>query len=138
MRLWSLAILAGFLVAPTAHAATRPRIAWADVAVREGSDQKRIARELSALLKKATRHADWGKRKAPVRLSARVTRFAWIEGDGVVRLEVTVVGRILQGPEVRSRIRVGGHPDQRKKLEREGLRIVAEGLVTRLADIVRR
>jgi hypothetical protein len=132
-----LAMLAASLAWPSL-AAARPRVDWADVAVREGDDAKRLGKELQGFLKKASKRADWGKRGGKVRLAARVARFEWLDGEEVLRLEVTVVGRVQGGPEVRSRIRVGGRPGDRKKLEKEGLRIVAEGLVTRLADIVRR
>jgi hypothetical protein len=129
-----------FLLAwtPPAEAAARARIDWSEVAVRDGADAKRVAKTLTSLLKKAGRHADWGKGKSQVRLKARVAKLEWQEQEGVVRLELAVIGRVESGPEVRSRIRVGGKPSDRAKIEREGLRIVAEGLVTRLAEIVRR
>lgn len=141
MRSWAAALALALWAMPAA-AVARPRVAWSAVAVRDGGDAKRIGRQLDRLLKRATRRADWGKRKGALRLSARLTRCAWQEGDGVLRLELTLVGRIDGAtggaPEVRSRIRVGGHPSDKKKLERDGLRIVADGLVTRLADIARR
>jgi hypothetical protein len=134
---WLIVLALGVVAAP-AEAASRTRIAWAEVVVREGSDARRVAKSLSAMLKKSARHVDWGKKKEAVRVAARITRFDWQELDDVLRLEITAVGRVEGGSEVRSRVRVGGRPTERAKLEREGLRIVAEGLVTRLAEVVRR
>jgi hypothetical protein len=48
-----------------------------------------------------------------------------------------VVGRIEGGPSARSRIRLGGRPSERKKLEKDALKVVATGIVTRLAELAR-
>jgi len=96
----------------------------------------RVARKLKKLLVEASRRADWGK-GSTVKLSASVTELSWQQQQDVLRLEVTVVGRIAGAASVRSRIRVGGRPAERAKLEQDALQIVATGLVTRLADIAR-
>jgi hypothetical protein len=94
------------------------------------------ARTLKTLLQEASRRAEWGKGRA-LRLSATITELTWERHEDVLRLEVAVVGRIAGGASVRSRIRVGGRPAERSKLERDALQIVSTGLVTRLADISR-
>jgi hypothetical protein len=103
--------------------------------VRPGNDAKRVARRLKRLLGKASKNAKWGKGK--LKLSARVTQLEWEERDDVVRVSLTVVARIVGGPSARSHIRLGGRPSERSTLERDALRIVANGLVTRLAELAR-
>ncbi len=123
------------------HATPRAKVRWGEVAVRDGADAARLTKALNKLLKAATTRADWGKRKdksGTFTLSARVTTFEWQESDGVVHLDLAAVGKVLGGSGVKTKIRVGGKPSERKKLEKDGLRIVADGLVTRLADVVRR
>ena len=128
-------------VTSPSYAGGSSKVSWGEVAVREGEDSARVAKELSKLLKTATKRADWGKRKdkkAFYALSAKVTKFEWQETAGVVHLDVVAVGKLKGGAGVKTKIRVGGKPTDRKKLEKDGLRIVAEGLVTRLAELVRR
>ena len=96
----------------------------------------RVTRMLKTMLQEASRRADWGK-GSTLRLSASITDLRWEQYDDVLRLEVGVVGRIVGAASVRSRIRVGGRPADRSKLEHEALQIVSTGLVTRLADIAR-
>jgi hypothetical protein len=48
-----------------------------------------------------------------------------------------VVARIEGGKGARSHIRVGGRLRERTKLERQALKIVADGLVTRLSSLSR-
>jgi hypothetical protein len=134
-------VVVACLVAVPARAAVTAKVSWGEVFVREGADAARLTKELNKLLKAATKRADWGKRKdskESYSLSARVTKLEWQESGGIVHLEVAAVGKVSGGAGVKTKIRVGGKPTERKKLEKEGLRIVAEGLVTRLADVVRR
>lgn len=138
---FALVVLGLALHASPTLAAPRSKVAWGEVAVREGDDAERLTKKLQRFLKEATRRADWGKRKDPkseVALKAQLTRFEWHESEGVLRLDVAAVGRVVGGPGVKTKIRVGGKPNERSKLEKEGLRIVADGLVTRLAEIVRK
>ena len=124
------------LVSPAAQAA-RTQVRWTKVEVRAGDDAKRVARTLKRLLRKATRRAKWGRGKGRIALSAKVTRLKWVEDDEVLRVSVTVVARIAGGKRARSKIRIGGRPKRRRALEKEALKIVADGLVTRLSNITR-
>ncbi|MEM1030287.1 MAG: hypothetical protein AAGN82_08055 [Myxococcota bacterium] len=141
-------------IAPAA-AMARPSVTWRDVEVRAGDDGPRVARLLRRELKRASKHEDWrkGSGKSAKRrpssssgfvLSAKVVALTWTpRGDDVVRVAVTVVARIEEGPrnvrrQVRSHIRLGGHPRHRNELERRALKIVAGGIVTRLAEVARR
>jgi hypothetical protein len=136
MRQILLALLmlpALLLLAPAAEARG---VKWTAVDVREGEDAERVAKSLRKLLERASRKADWGKGKA-LQLSAKVTQLTWEESGDVVRVTVTVVAKIAGGNGARSKIRLGGKPDARRKLEQEALGIVAGGLVTRLSNIAR-
>jgi hypothetical protein len=123
-------------LSPQASAA-RKRVRWTRVEVPTADGSKRVERNLKRLLKKATRRAKWGKHKG-IDLSARVIQWKWEDRGDVVRLSVTVVARISGGRKARSHIRVGGRPKERRKLEREALKIVADGLVTRLVQLAQR
>ncbi|MBM4375686.1 MAG: hypothetical protein FJ095_11425 [Deltaproteobacteria bacterium] len=163
-RLVSLAFVAALTLVVPVFAAPTPRVTWSEVAVREGDDSARLAKLLGKQLSTATRRAEWkAKRKppsatpaltrtanaeasakspskpaAPVPLSAKVLRFDWSQASDVVHLDVAALGRIARGPTVRTKIRLSGKPNERSKLEKDALRLVAEGLVARLAEIVRR
>jgi hypothetical protein len=163
-RILPLAFVAALAVAAPAVAASTPRVAWSEVAVRDGDDAARLAKLLGKQLSAATRRAEWkAKRKPrgaspalvkasssdaaartpakptpPVPLAAKVLRFDWSQASDVVHLDVAAIGRVARGPTVRTKIRLSGKPGERAKLEKDALRIVAEGLVARLAEIVRR
>ena len=117
-------------------AARRKKVDWTAVEVRSGDDAKRVSRQLRQYLVKASKSADWGK-TSKLKLSARVKRLEWDEREDVVRVNLTVVARIVDGPSAKSRIRLGARPEERRKLVRQALRIVADGLVTRLAELSR-
>lgn len=134
-RLYACALFLALLFA-TAPAAAARQIYWKEVEVLPGEDAARVKTNLKGLLRYETKRAKWGKGK-DVHLYARVTEFAWERSDDVLRVHVTVVARIAGGESARSRIRIGGHPRERKKLMRQALSIVASGLVTRLAAIAR-
>jgi hypothetical protein len=130
-----LAALVLTIAAPAS--AARHRVRWTKVEAPAGDGAKRVERNLKRMLKKATRRAKWGKHKG-IKLSARVVQWKWEDRGDVVRLSVTVVARIAGGRKARSHIRVGGRPKERRKLEREALKIVSEGLVTRLSALARK
>jgi len=138
-RVLALVLLVLAVVVTPGVADARVRVKWTKVSVREGDDARRVSRTLMKLLKRKSRRAKWGKRKKRIVLSAHVAKLEWQQvGEDVVRVSVTVVARIEGGRRARSFIRVGGRPTKRRKLERQALGIVASGLVTRLADMVRR
>ena len=132
-----LAAALSFAPPVSESSAAHKKVDWTAVEVRPGDDAKRVSRQLRQLLRKASKSADWGKSKQ-LALSARVKVLEWEERDDLVRLKLTVVARIVGGPSARSHIRLGARPSERRKLERQALRIVAEGLVTRLAEIARK
>ncbi len=70
-------------------------------------------------------------------LAARVIELSAEERGDVLRITCTVMGRVVGGAGARSRISYGGAPEKREELEKEVLTQVANGLVARLAQIVR-
>lgn len=145
-------IVLAFGMATPAVAAAGPKVKWTKIEVRPGDDGARVARILKGELKRASQREDWTKgssksakkrKSASYQLSAKVTKLTWEKDDDVLRVSVTVVARIDDGPRgkrqrVKSHIRMGGHPKRRGKLEKQALQIVARGIVTRLAEVARR
>jgi hypothetical protein len=136
---WFILLLTPLLVLlpPAGDASARQKkVAWTQIDVRAGDDAKRVKKTLRRLLIKASKRAKWGKAKG-LKLRARVTKLSWEKREDIARVSVTVVARIEGGKGARSHIRLGGHDSEKRKLERQALRIVANGLVTRLAELAR-
>jgi hypothetical protein len=132
--LFALALaLTMFAVAPEASART---VRWEKIEVRSTENAKRVEKELTKLLKRATKRADWGKGDT-VKLSARLTKITWERVDDVLRVSVTVHAKIAGGNGARSHIRIGGHPKDKLEIEKVALKIVSDGLITRLSDMAR-
>ena len=110
---------------------------WKQVDARGIGDGERISRALKAHLEKAARKADFGDADR-VTLTARIVEYRWEDRGDVVRLSCTVVGRVVGSASARSRIAFGGSPKDRGALEKQVLSMVANGLVTRLAQIASR
>lgn len=128
--------LGAALAVPTvADARGKAQVEWKDVDAPSGPDEARLERTLRKLLVKASKKASFGDISGKVKVSARVTELAWEDKGDVVRLSCTVVGRIEGGPSAKSRISFGGAPAQRAALEKQVLEMVANGVVTRLAEI---
>jgi hypothetical protein len=119
-----------------AGAAGRPKVSWLRVDVPEGGDSARVQKVLKQALAQAAKKANFGKAKS-VTLSARVVELATEQHGDVVHITCTVMGRVIGGAGARSRISYGGSPEKRDELEKEVLTQVANGLVARLAQIVR-
>jgi len=130
-----LALLLICVASDTAQAKSRG-VKWTKVDVPTGQYSRRVSHRLRRLLEKATKRVKWGSGD-PLKLKARVTKLTWEKSEDVLRVTVTVVARIEGGKGARSHIRVGGRPRERTKLERQALKIVADGLVTRLSSLSR-
>ena len=109
---------------------------WKKVEVVPKPGRVRVLKRLTRLLKKATKKEDWGKGET-VWLTARLTKLVWEKKGDVLRVSVTVVAKIVDGKGARSHIRIGGRPKDKLKLEKQALKIVSEGLITRLSDMAR-
>jgi hypothetical protein len=128
--------LATLAAEPAAHADGKSKIAWVRVDLPEGQDSARLQKLLKHALGQAAKKANFGKAKT-VALSARVVELTTEEHGDVLRITCTVMGRVIGGAGARSRISYGGSPEKRDELEKEVLTQVANGLVARLAQIVR-
>lgn len=121
---------------PEAAARPRPKIEWVRVDVPEGPDAARRAKLFKQALAQAARRASFGKAKA-VSLSVRITELTLERHEDVLHVHCTAMGRIKGGPGARSKISFGGDPTKQVDLENQVLTMVANGLVARLAQIVR-
>lgn len=124
------------LSASPGPALARPKIEWIHVDVPEGHDSARISKLFKKALADAAKKANFGKAKS-VSLSARITELTSEQQGDVLRVSCTVMGRVPRGPGARSRISFGGSPEERAELEKQVITTVANGLVARLAQIVR-
>jgi hypothetical protein len=130
------ALLLGPSLSARAWAGPRKKVDWTSVEAADAKDAKQVEQRLRKLLTEASRRADWGKGPT-LKLAASVRTMRWERQGDVLRLDVTVVGRIVGGPSARSRIRLGGRPSERTKLEKDALGVVATGIVIRLAELAR-
>jgi hypothetical protein len=128
--------LSTLVAAPSPAEAAKPKVAWVSVDVPDRQDAGRLQKLLKQALSRAAKKANFGKAKT-VALSARVVELSAEERGDVLRITCTVMGRVVGGAGARSRISYGGSPEQRDALEKEVLTHVANGLVARLAQIVR-
>ena len=136
---WVALIVIGlvtFIAAPPAWAAGKSRIEWVRVDVPPRDDAARLQKLLKQALGQATKKANFGKSKT-ISLAARVTELTTEERGDVLHITCTVMGRVVGGAGARSRISYGGSPEKREELEKEVLTQAANGLVARLAQIVR-
>lgn len=124
------------LAPPVAVAGGKSKIEWVRVDVPEREDSARLQKLLKQALGHAVKKANFGDSGA-VSLSARVVELTTEERGDVLRITCTVMGRVVGGAGARSRISYGGSPEKRDELEKEVITQVANGLVARLAQIVR-
>lgn len=119
-----------------AQSRSSTNVQWTRIDVPEGKDAARLSKLLKSLLKQAAKKADFGKLKS-VKLSARIVEFTAIEKGDVLQVSCTIRGRLEGGPGARSHISFGGSPKERAQLEKQVLTMVANGLVTRLAEMAK-
>lgn len=137
MLVASVALAAGLLSAPApALADGRTKVTWTRIDVPQAEGSAALEKTLKKLLDKAAKKASFGKAKS-VSLAVKVTELTSETKGDVHRVSCTIVGRIPGGPSARSRISFGGSPKEKAKLEKQVLTMVANAVVTRLAEIVR-
>lgn len=120
----------------TALSRSSTKVQWTRIDVPEGKDSARLAKLLKSLLTQAAKKADFGKLKS-VKLSARIVSFSSVEKGDVLQVSCTIGGKLEGGPGARSHISFGGSPKERAQLEKQVLSMVANGLVTRLAEMAK-
>lgn len=130
-----LASLATTTLAVDARAATTVEIG--DVAVPPGDGQKQAEKRLRNALREAAKEADFGKVKS-VKIAAKLVEWKVEKSDDVLRITCTLVGRVEGGKSARSHLSYGGRLDEQTKLEKLVVRMVARGLLTRLAQLAQR
>jgi len=133
--LWALLGLAVVAALP-AEASAAADVGITDVVVPEGPESRGLARVVRRLLAHAIKRANFGKAHK-VRFSARVTVLEMIEHGDVLKVRCTMVGRLSDGTSARSRLEFGGKPSEKTALRNKVLGMVADGLVTRLAQMAR-
>lgn len=131
-----LALTLAVATATPAAASPPSKVEWTKVDVPDRIDAPKLEKTLRALLAQASKKADFGRGKHVV-LRARVVEFTSEEHGDVLRMSCTLVGRVEGGPSARSKIAFGGRPSERAELEKQVLTTVANGVVARLAQIVR-
>jgi hypothetical protein len=121
---------------PSAHAGGKSKVSWVRIDVPEREGSARVQKLLKQALAQAGKKANFGKAKS-VTLAARVVELSEEQHGDVLHITCTVMGRVVGGAGARSRISYGGSPEKHDELEKEVLTQVANGLVARLAQIVR-
>lgn len=132
----SLALTLAAMMAPPVAASPRSKVEWTKVDVPGRSDSAKLEKTLRALLMRASKRADFGRGKR-IALRARVVELTSEEHGDVLRVSCTLLGRVEGGPSARSKIAFGGRPSEKTELEKQVLTTVANGVVARLAQIVR-
>jgi hypothetical protein len=130
------ALSLAFVVLAPGLAHAKATVLWTRIEVPERDDASRLKRTLKDLLSSSSKKANFGRRKS-VTLVARLVEFSVEERGDVLQVRCTIAGRIVGGAGARSRISFGGSPKDRRALEDQVLKMVANGLVTRLAQISR-
>lgn len=102
-------------------------------------DPRFVDRELRKLLLKEAKRQDWGAgRLNQIEARFQLRQLTLEQGDGALVVRATLVGRLPGGRAAESTISFGGAPHQKLALLRQVLRIVATGVITRLADLERK
>ena len=97
--------------------------------------EKQVKTSIRRLALQAAKHLDFGSDKAVATLI--VKELVASEADGVLKVSCSLVGRLKGGGTARSKIAFGGKPDSRKKIERQVLSSVTDGVIIRLAELAR-
>lgn len=118
----------------------RPSFRIHELVLPKGVDTpKAVDKELRQWLKKAAKQQDWGgagNNKIEARFELRTLSYRL--DTRTLHITATLMGRLPSGRHAESTISFGGAPSERTALTRQVLRIVATGVVTRLADIERK
>lgn len=103
---------------------------------RDKSRDKRVRRTVRNHASHAAAKLDFGAR-GRVTLTLVIKELEVIETDGLVRVTCTLVGKLNGGGHARSKLSFGGKPADRKRIERQVLSAVTDGVMTRLAELAK-
>lgn len=132
-----LALAAAVSITSVTQEASATTVEIGEVSVPDGDAKKKETRRLRAALREAAKEADFGDVKS-VTISAEIVEWKVEQTDDVLRVTCTLVGRLEGGKSARSHISYGGRPNERTKLEKSVVSMVARGLMTRLAQLAQR
>ncbi|NUO51246.1 MAG: hypothetical protein HOV80_20505 [Polyangiaceae bacterium] len=102
----------------------------------EKQSQKRVSSTIRRQAARAAKHLDFGTTNK-VEITFVVRDVAVAEEDGVLTVTCTLLGKLKGGGSARSKIRFGGKPDAKKKIERQVVAAATDGVMTRLAQLSR-
>jgi len=97
--------------------------------------EKQITSSIRRLAMQSAKNLDFGPDKVVVTLIVR--ELSTSEDEGVLKVACTLIGRIKGGGSARSKIAFGGKPDKKKKIEKQVLASVTDGVMIRLAELAR-
>ena len=114
------------------------QVVWNSVTLPDDDRRARRERVLKKILKSVAGKEDWGTQPdGRIEASIKVVEFQVTRREDVVRVTCTAVGKLKNGPSVRTHFSIGDHPKRQDALEKMVLTLVARGVVTRLAAIAR-
>jgi len=139
-RLAACFVAASLAIASPSVAAAKRRVDVTAVAWPGGPDKpiedRRVRRMVRRAAENALKHLDFGGvGKLGVELT--IKDLTWSEEGGVLYLSFALVGRLEGGGSARSKVRFGGHSSTRKKLERQVVSAVTDGVMSRLSELAR-
>jgi hypothetical protein len=101
-------------------------------------EHKRVSRVLEKVLKREARRVQWGAgRKNRIEYRFYLEELKVTIENGVYKVHCTALGRLPKGKSARSKLVLGGDPQNPRKIIDEVLAIVARGVLARLADLER-
>lgn len=133
--LGAILVLWTLVVAPRPAFAKKAELAITKLELPEDSAAD-FEKRLRRMIRTAGANADFGKGKK-VEATFRLKEFKVETTDDLVRVTATFVGRLHEGGTAKSHISFGAKPSKRKSLEKQVLRMVVDGVVTRLAEMAR-
>lgn len=138
MRLaWMFGLFLALFVTAPAFAKAKVEVTSVELAETKAvpkTRQRQIERAVRRLAENATKHLNFGK-DGKRQVSITIESLEIEESEGLVRISCTLLGKLEGGKSARSKISFGGRPAQKKKLERQVLASVTDGVMIRLAEM---
>ena len=101
-------------------------------------EYKRVSRVLEKVLKREAYRVQWGAgRQSRIEYRFYLEELNVTVENGVYKVHCTALGRLPKGKSARSKLVLGGDPQNPRKIIDEVLAIVARGVLARLADLER-
>ena len=98
----------------------------------------RVRRELRRILAKLSRNADWGANTGDaIEYRYTVTALETRRSDGVLEVHCEALGQLPKGRQAKGQLTYSGSNKKPWALQLQVLKMVARGVITRLADLER-